>query len=154
MSGAARFNEAAAYNCGNPSGSNRPIRCAALRFNEAAAYNCGNPHSFRAAGSSLAGASMRPQHITAETGARPSSSFSAASSFNEAAAYNCGNLDEIFRCDKLTGSFNEAAAYNCGNHDRQAIGRNRSRRFNEAAAYNCGNPDLLPARVVRPVELQ
>ena len=61
----ARFNEAAAYHCGKPAwtcGSGGPM----ASFNEAAAYHCGKRERRRRAEARAQGASMRPQHITAE----------------------------------------------------------------------------------------
>ena len=60
-----RFNEAAAYHCGK-----RGLRILhadnAVGFNEAAAYHCGKQVTVRGSMMTEGGASMRPQHITAE----------------------------------------------------------------------------------------
>ena len=60
------------------------------RFNEAAAYHCGKPSGGRLAACSTAAASMRPQHITAENHLAQISYRRPSFSFNEAAAYHCG----------------------------------------------------------------
>ena len=84
------FNEAAAYNCGKRE-SNRGPRCrCGCGFNEAAAYNCGKPQIAAHRRQHLRGASMRPQHITAENRYVRLLSGTGYPCFNEAAAYNCG----------------------------------------------------------------
>ena len=60
------FNEAAAYHCGKPHALEIGQPRRRPRFNEAAAYHCGKPSSPAVDGGRAEGASMRPQHITAE----------------------------------------------------------------------------------------
>ena len=132
------FNEAAAYNCGNRKAY--AVRATYRRcFNEAAAYNCGNrAHADHRP--ARRGASMRPQHITAETLRLAPPPPPGAGGFNEAAAYNCGNplrSPLAYRRDRRASMRPQHITAETARRVRDAPIPTAG--FNEAAAYNCGN---------------
>ena len=112
-----RFNEAAAYHCGKHARVDA-IGVSVGRFNEAAAYHCGK-HFTSGASSGAGGASMRPQHITAENARRRRV---------RGARGRASMRPQHITAENSSSSVYAAVRFLC---------------FNEAAAYHCGKPRLV-----------
>ena len=117
---AGRFNEAAAYHCGKRGKIGKKGK-RRICFNEAAAYHCGKRDDRLEEWRAVPGASMRPQHITAENR-------------RDDHGRRIGVLLASMRPQHITAE----------NVPGPRVGRLGPGCFNEAAAYHCGKRRSRP----------